>query len=32
MIEYTIARDTADAAGFTSLYQEAFGGPPYFEV
>lgn len=32
MIEYTIARDTADVAGFTSLYQEAFGGPPYFEV
>ena len=32
MIEYTIARDTAYVAGFTSLYQEAFGGHPYFEV
>ena len=32
MIEYTIAGDAADVAGFTSLYQEAFGGPPYFEV
>ncbi len=33
-MEYTVARDrdAADMAGFISLYQEAFGGPPYFEV